>query len=198
LRWFTPTVEVDLCGHATLASGHVLGGNNLFHTRSGELRTTASKDGWIDMDFPFDPAQPEDLTDELRKGIGDVEVVAVARGVSDVLVQVATADMVRQLAPDFDALGRVPARGVIVTARGDRDADVVSRCFYPAVGVPEDPVTGSAHCTIGTWWCPLLGKQEILAEQLSPRGGSLRVTLSGDRVGLAGQAITMVSGRIEF
>jgi len=229
LRWFTPTVEVDLCGHATLAtahvlSAHVLSGNNsssnttgsnssgsnvtraLFHTRSGDLRTSTSGDGWIRMDFPADPPAPIEPGDELRRALGATEIVAAARGVSDILVQVASAEDVRAADPDMSTLARIPVRGVIVTARADAsnvdvnvdvDAiDVVSRCFYPAAGIPEDPVTGSAHCTIASWWGPLLGRDKLMAQQLSPRGGTLRLTLAGDRVLLQGQAVTILEGRI--
>jgi predicted PhzF superfamily epimerase YddE/YHI9 len=198
LRWFTPTVEVDLCGHATLATGHVLGGDNVFHTRSGELRTSVGADGWVRMDFPADPPRPIPVGDDLRSALGDVAIVQAAQGVSDILVQVATAGDVREVDPDLEALERLPVRGVIVTAPGDDgSADVMSRCFYPAAGVPEDPVTGSAHCTIGSWWGPLLGREEFTARQLSERGGFLRISLRNDRVGLAGQAVTVLKGQIE-
>jgi PhzF family phenazine biosynthesis protein len=124
-------------------------------------------------------------------------VKEVARGVSDVLVQVASATEVRALRPDLAAIAEIDARGVIVTAPGDRDGlDVVSRCFYPAVGVPEDPVTGSAHCTLASWWAPRLGRDDLLAEQASERGGLVRMTLRQDRVGLAGQAVTVLEGRL--
>jgi len=196
LRWFTPVAEVDLCGHATLATAHVLGGSRSFRTRSGVLTCTAG-DGWVEMDFPADPAEPAELTGPLRAGLPGVTVRAVARAVSDVLVEVASADEVRGLRPDFAALAEVPGRGVIVTAPGDRpDLDVVSRCFYPSYGVPEDPVTGSAHCTLASWWTPRLGRANLLAEQASARGGLVRTTLDHDRVRLAGQAVTVIQGRL--
>jgi predicted PhzF superfamily epimerase YddE/YHI9 len=204
LRWFTPALEVDLCGHATLATAHVLGGDNIFHTRSGDLRTSTSGDGWIRMDFPADPPSPIEPGDDLRRALGATEIVAAARGVSDILVQVASAEAVRAARPDMAALARIPVRGVIVTARADVesldvdsiDVDIVSRCFYPAAGVPEDPVTGSAHCTIAAWWGPLLGRDKLAARQLSPRGGTLKLSLEGDRVRLEGQAVTILEGRI--
>jgi predicted PhzF superfamily epimerase YddE/YHI9 len=234
LRWFTPALEVDLCGHATLATAHVLGGDNIFHTRSGDLRTSTSGDGWIRMDFPADPPSPIEPGDDLRRALGATEIVAAARGVSDILVQVASAEAVRAARPDMAALARIPVRGVIVTARADAgsidadsldvesidadsldadslnadsldadsldvdslDVDIVSRCFYPAAGVPEDPVTGSAHCTIAAWWGPLLGRDKLAAQQLSPRGGTLKLSLEGDRVRLEGQAVTILEGRI--
>ncbi|WP_189224108.1 PhzF family phenazine biosynthesis protein [Saccharothrix coeruleofusca] len=196
LRWFTPVREVDLCGHATLAAAHVLGGDRRFRTRSGVL-TCAARDGWVEMDFPADPAEPAEVTAELRAGLPGVTVEAVGRAVSDVLVQVASAAQVRALEPDLAALAAVPGRGVIVTAPGDRPGlDVVSRCFYPSYGVPEDPVTGSAHCTLASWWAPRLGKPELFAEQCSPRGGQVRATLVGDRVRLAGRAVTVLRGRL--
>jgi predicted PhzF superfamily epimerase YddE/YHI9 len=192
LRWFTPTVEVDLCGHATLATAHVLGGDNVFHTRSGALRTSATGDGWIRMDFPADRPSPIDFQDVLH----GMPVAAAARGVSDILVRVDSADDVRSVRPDMEALAKLPARGLIVTAPGDGGADIVSRCFYPAAGIPEDPVTGSAHCTLASYWCPLLGRDTLVAQQLSPRGGTLRLRLDGDRVHLEGQAVTVVEGRV--
>ncbi|HZM83099.1 MAG TPA: PhzF family phenazine biosynthesis protein [Candidatus Limnocylindrales bacterium] len=196
LRWFTPTAEVDLCGHATLATAHVLGGDNVFHTRSGVLRTTATGEGWIRMDFPADPPSPIEYQDVLD----GMEVSAAVRGVSDILVRVASADHVRSVQPDMEALAKLPARGIIVTALGDGtdgEADIVSRCFYPAFGVPEDPVTGSAHCTLAGYWCPLLGRDKLVAQQLSPRGGTLRLFLDGDRVHLEGRAVTILAGRIQ-
>jgi predicted PhzF superfamily epimerase YddE/YHI9 len=196
LRWFTPVAEVDLCGHATLATAHVLGGDLVFETRSGALACTA-EDGWVEMDFPADPAEPIGITTPLRAGLPGVTVRAVAQAVSDVLVEAASADEVRDLRPDFAALAEVPGRGVIVTAPGDRPGlDVVSRCFYPSYGVPEDPVTGSAHCTLASWWSPRLGRADLLAEQASARGGLVRTTLDHDRVRLAGQAVTVIQGRL--
>ncbi|WP_367134765.1 PhzF family phenazine biosynthesis protein [Saccharothrix sp. HUAS TT1] len=196
LRWFTPVAEVDLCGHATLATAHVLGGSRSFGTRSGVLTCTA-EDGWVEMDFPADPAEPVEVTGALRAALPGVTVLASARAVSDVLVEVASAAEVRALRPNLAALAEVPGRGVIVTAPGDRaDLDVVSRCFYPSYGVPEDPVTGSAHCTLASWWAPRLGRANLLAEQASARGGLVRTTLDQDRVRLAGQAVTVIRGRL--
>ncbi|WP_309118019.1 PhzF family phenazine biosynthesis isomerase [Saccharothrix sp.] len=197
LRWFTPVREVDLCGHATLATAHVLGGDRTFTTRSGDLTCTTTGDGWVEMDFPADPATPVEVTTPLKAGLPGITVKAVAQGVSDVLVEAASAEEVRALQPDFAALAEVPGRGVIVTAPGDRPGlDVVSRCFYPSYGVPEDPVTGSAHCTLASWWAPRLGRAELLAEQASPRGGQVRVILAGDRVRLAGRAVTVLAGEL--
>lgn len=196
LRWFTPVTEVDLCGHATLAAAHVLRGERVFQTRSGRLRCVPDGDGWIQMDFPADQIELVGLTDELRAAIRGATPVATARGVSDLLVQLGSAAEVRDFIPDLDALARIPVRGLIVTAPGDGATDIVSRCFYPAVGVPEDPVTGSAHCTLASWWCPRLGQDDLLAAQVSARGGTVRVGLRGDRVNLAGQAVTVVAGTV--
>ncbi|WP_229403114.1 PhzF family phenazine biosynthesis protein [Micromonospora okii] len=196
LRWFTPAVEVDLCGHATLATAHVLGGTSSFETRSGRLTCTVTDDGWIEMDFPADPPTPVDAPDGLAAALGGTPVVAVARGVSDLLVEVPGPDDVRGVRPDLAALARIPVRGVIVTAYDDAGDRVVSRCFYPAVGVPEDPVTGSAHCTLASWWSARRQADDLLAAQLSPRGGTLRLSRRGDRVRLAGQAVTVWEGRL--
>ncbi|MGR6321760.1 PhzF family phenazine biosynthesis protein [Micromonospora soli] len=197
LRWFTPTVEVDLCGHATLATAHVLGGHSRFRTRSGDLTCTVSPEGWIEMDFPADPPTPVEAPPGLDRALGaDVTVVAVARGVSDLLVEVAGPPDVRAVRPDLAALASIPVRGVIVTAYDDDRDVVVSRCFYPAVGVPEDPVTGSAHCTIGSWWAERRQRDDLRAEQLSPRGGTLRLSRRGDRMRLAGRAVTVWRGEM--
>ncbi|QLQ37518.1 PhzF family phenazine biosynthesis protein [Micromonospora robiginosa] len=197
LRWFTPTVEVDLCGHATLATAHVLGGHSRFRTRSGDLTCSVSPDGWIEMDFPADRPAPVDPPDALRRALGDhTTVVTVTRGVSDLLVEVGGPDDVRSARPDLAALATIPVRGVILTAHDTSRDRIVSRCFYPAVGVPEDPVTGSAHCTIGSWWAERLGRDDLIAEQLSPRGGTLRLSRRGDRIRLGGRAVTVWHGEI--
>jgi predicted PhzF superfamily epimerase YddE/YHI9 len=196
LRWFTPAVEVDLCGHATLATAHVLGGSTTFHTRSGELHCSVTADGWISMDFPADPPRPIPAPDALLRALGGTTVVQTAEGVSDLLVEVDTADAVVQAQPDLAAIAGMPYRGVIITAYDAARDRVVSRCFYPAVGVPEDPVTGSAHCTIGSWWCAKLGRDTVHAEQLSDRGGELRLTVRGDRISLTGLALTIAEGKL--
>lgn len=197
LRWFTPVAEVDLCGHATLATAHVLGDDHSFATRSGVLACTTGNDGWIEMDFPADPPEPVELGDDLRAALRGVEVVDAADGVSDLLVQAGDAAQVRALRPDLDAIARHGSRGVIVTALGDRPGvDVVSRCFLPGIGIPEDPVTGSAHCTLASWWAPRLGRAELVGEQASPRGGVVRMVLDGERVRLAGRAVTVLAGEL--
>ncbi len=197
LRWFTPRAEVDLCGHATLASAHVLYGLGgglgglSFLTRSGDLRVTRRGD-LIEMDFPALPAVEEPPPPGLLDALG-VEARSTHRSRYDRLVEVASEDAVRAVRPDFRALRHVDTRGVIVTARGTRH-DFVSRFFAPAVGVDEDPVTGSAHCVLAPFWSKRLGKNEMVGFQASARGGEVRVRLEGDRVMLGGRAVTVVEG----
>jgi PhzF family phenazine biosynthesis protein len=205
LRWFTPAIEVDLCGHATLASAHVLwerrilaeDGEARFHTRSGLL--TARRNGsWIEMNFPSLPAKPSEPPSGLLEAIGATDAVAVARSRFDYLVEVADAATVRSLAPDFRRLREVESRGVVVTARSDRDGyDVESRFFAPLAGVDEDPVTGSAHCVVAPWWAEKLGRNELVAYQASTRGGTVRLRLETDRVRLSGQAVTVLEGELK-
>jgi PhzF family phenazine biosynthesis protein len=207
LRWFTPAAEVDLCGHATLASAHVLWEDGViapdahirFLTRSGELRARPG-DGWIELDFPATPASPAEAPAGLLDALGlqgtDV-VTAIGRSRFDYLIELAGPAAVVSLRPDFGRLARVEARGVIVTARSDRDgADFLSRFFAPAVGVDEDPVTGSAHCCLAPWWAARLGRDRLVGYQASARGGFVRLRLDGDRVLLAGQAVTMLRGEL--
>ena len=198
LRWFTPTVEVDLCGHATLASAHalwqekVLEGDARFHTRSGLL--TARRDGdWIELDFPATPESPATPPPELLRALG-TDAVYVGKNKFDYLVEVKSEDEVRRLQPDHVALRGLPVRGVIVTSRSSGDYDFVSRFFAPGSGVDEDPVTGSAHCCLAPFWASRLGKNEFVAYQASPRGGIVRVRLDGDRVKLRGRAVTVFRG----
>ena len=192
LRWFTPAAEVDLCGHATLASAHVLGGAGRFHTRSGLLSCTKNGD-WIEMDLPSDEPVPE----EPPAGLGLPGVRSYWRGRDDRLVELADAASVRTLVPDLDAIARVDSRAVIVTAPGDRPGiDCVSRVFGPNVGIPEDPVTGSAHCPLAAFWGARLGRRELVGEQASARGGIVRMRLAGDRVVVSGQAVTV--SRVEM
>ena len=202
LRWFTPAVEVDLCGHATLAGAHALWEEGIlgeretarFHTRSGVL--TATRNGeWIELDFPATPAEPADAPDGLLESLGVTEPVFVGRSKFDYLVEVASEDQVRALAPDSVALARIDARGAIVTSRSG-EYDFASRFFAPAAGVVEDPVTGSAHCCLGPYWSARLGKTEMVAFQASARGGVVRVRLEGDRVKLGGQCVTVLRGEL--
>ena len=203
LRWFTPAVEVDLCGHATLASAHVLWEEGhlapheeaRFHTRSGLLRAKRAGE-WIELDFPAEPAQEVTPPPELARAL-DVAPRYVGRNRFDYLVQVASEAEVRTLRPDMGLLRQVPARGVIVTSAATTPGfDFVSRFFAPRAGVDEDPVTGSAHCCLGPFWSQRLGKTEFVAYQASSRGGSVRVRLAGDRVKLGGQAVTVLRGEL--
>jgi predicted PhzF superfamily epimerase YddE/YHI9 len=189
LRWFTPAVEVDLCGHATLASAHVLGGSARFHTRSGLLTCTAAGDGWIEMDFPADPPVATELS---GAELGVEGALWCGRSRLDLLVELPDAASVRSLVPDMSRLAAAGTRGVCVTAPGDRTGiDCVSRFFGPNVGLPEDPVTGSAHCTLAVFWGQRSGKQKLFGEQASPRGGVVRMRRQEDRVMLGGQAVTV-------
>ena len=203
LRWFTPAIEVDLCGHATLASAHVLwteghlapGDQARFQTLSG-LLTADQRGDWIELDFPAEPASAAAPPAALIAALG-VEPVNVGRNRMDVIVEVATEEEVRAAQPDMSLLATVPTRGVIVTSRSaSPDYDFVSRFFAPAAGIPEDPVTGSAHCCLGPYWAERLGKDELVGYQASARGGIVRVRLAGDRVKLRGQAVTVIRGEL--
>ena len=196
-------MEVDLCGHATLASAHVLWETGevprdrsvRFDTRSGAL--TASREGdWIELDFPATPEERVEAPIELEAALG-VKPIYVGNSRFDYLVEVNTEEEVRNIAPDFGLLAKVPCRGVIVTSRASRGPfDFVSRFFAPASGVNEDPVTGSTHCTLGPFWQSRLGKSEFLAYQASRRGGEVKVRVGGDRVYLGGQAVTVMRGTL--
>jgi predicted PhzF superfamily epimerase YddE/YHI9 len=172
-----------------------------FETRSGVLTAAAAGEGVIRLDFPADPPAPIDPPDGLIAALG-VAPLGVYRGVSDVLVEVGETEEVRKLSPDLRSLAAIPARGVIVTAAiadGDSTpagADFVSRCFYPAAGIDEDPVTGSAHCTLASFWCPRLGRPSLVGWQASSRGGRVGVELAGDRVLLTGRAVTVLRGQL--
>jgi predicted PhzF superfamily epimerase YddE/YHI9 len=188
LRWFTPTVEVALCGHATLAVAHVLGGVTRFVTKSGMLTCTVGGDGWIEMDFPADPPTPVDPPPTLEMG----EIKSTAQGRTDLLIELADASAVRSLQPDLTAIAALGFRCVVVTAGGDKSGiDCVSRVFGPRSGIPEDPVTGSAHCMLAPFWSERLGRVELIGEQASARGGIVRMKMAGDRVILGGQAVTV-------
>ena len=203
LRWFTPLVEVDLCGHATLASAHILWETGLlstlqaarFHTHSGMLsaRKNAS---WIEMDFPASPEQSAQPPTGLLESLG-VSALHVGRSQFDYLVEIADPEALRLLQPDFTLLKQVKARGVIVTCRSESsEYDFISRFFAPAAGIPEDPVTGSAHCCLAPYWAEKIKKNEFTAYQASPRGGVVRCRLEGERVILAGQAVTVLRGEL--
>jgi len=203
LRWFTPAVEVDLCGHATLASAHVLWEEGLllpeeparFRTRGGVL--SARRVGsWIEMDFPSQPIEPLPPPPELAEALG-VPILEAGSNAFDLLAEVESEQVLRNLEPDLRRLARLPVRGVMVTAQAATPGyDFVSRFFAPKAGVAEDPVTGSAHCALGPFWGPRLGKTELVAFQASARGGVVRVRLAGPRVILAGQAVTVLRAEL--
>ena len=204
LRWLTPTVEVDLCGHATLASAHALWEEQIlgpaetarFHTRSG-LLTAQRTDGWIELDFPATPEQPAEAPPRLLESLGTRAPKYVGRNKFDYIVELASEEEVRAVQPDHAALRQLPVRGVIVTSRSSNAAhDFVSRFFAPGSGVDEDPVTGSAHCCLAPFWAQRLKKNEFVAYQASRRGGLLRVRLDGDRVKLGGRAVTVLRGEL--
>src|SRR6266700_3255669 len=203
LRWFTPAVEVELCGHATLASAHVLweagylgsGEQARFHTLSGLLTADRQAD-WIEMNFPAKPEEPAIAPAGLIEALG-VPVKYVGKSQYDYLVEVESEEIVRSFKPDFSLLMSVATRGIIVTSlASSKDYDFVSRFFAPQAGVNEDPVTGSAHCCLSPFWSKQLGKDELVGYQASARGGVVRVRLSGDRVYLGGQAVTVLQGEL--
>jgi PhzF family phenazine biosynthesis protein len=203
LRWFTPSVEVDLCGHATVASAHVLwqdghlaaGQQARFHTRSGLLLADRRGD-WIELDFPAKMVAAAPAPAELLPALGVAQAAFVGKNAFDYLVEVDSEETLRKLAPDHSTLRRIPVRGVIVTARSSGEFDFVSRFFAPGSGIDEDPVTGSAHCALGPYWSERLGKSEFTAFQASPRGGVVRVKIEGDRVLLGGQAVTVMTAEL--
>ncbi len=204
LRWFTPTVEVDLCGHATLASAHILWQEELlasdrvalFQTRSGPLQVVQNG-GAMEMDFPATPAEPVAAPPALMRALGISAPRFVGRTCYDYLLELNGAAEVKALQPDLTCLKEVDTRGVIVTARSDDpDYDFVSRFFAPAAGIDEDPVTGSAHCALGPYWETQLDKSALTAWQASSRGGRVQVRNAGERVLLGGQAITVLRGEL--
>lgn len=204
LRWFTPTLEVDLCGHATLASAHVLWSAGYlkpneearFHTRSG-LLTAQQQDGWIELNFPAQPPSETPAPAELAAALGVSTLQYVGNNQVDYLVELDSEAAVRELQPDFKQLRAIACRGIIVTSRATTEGyDFVSRFFAPQAGIDEDPVTGSAHCCLGSFWQARLQKSEFLAYQASARGGVIRVRCQGDRVCLGGKAITVLQGEL--
>ncbi len=203
LRWFTPETEVELCGHATLASAHVLweerhlqpGEEARFQTKSG-LITARQQEGWIEMDFPAEPEKAAVPPPELAAAL-DVLPVYIGKNRFDYLVEIESENVLRRLKPDFSVLGQVPMRGVIVTARSlSTKYDFISRFFAPAVGIDEDPVTGSAHCCLGPYWQKKLKRYQLYAYQASARGGEIHVRVSADRVMLSGKAVTVLRGEL--
>jgi PhzF family phenazine biosynthesis protein len=203
LRWLTPAVEVDLCGHATVASAHVLWEDGhlqperqaRFHTRSG-LLLADRRGAWIELDFPVKAPAPAAAPPGMVEALG-VKARSVMRNQFDYLVELGSEEEVRATAPDFTALKKVGARGIIITARASSAGfDFVSRFFAPGSGIDEDPVTGSAHCALGPYWSERLGKTEFTAYQASARGGVVRVRMHGDRVILGGQAVTVMRAQL--
>ena len=206
LRWFTPEVEVALCGHATLASAHVLWESGQigpsdqaqFHTKSGLLTAERRDGGMIELDFPSKPEEQSPEPEGLQSALG-VKAVYIGKNAFDYIVEVESDAVVRGLKPDLGAIAKLPVRGVIVTSRsGEVGIDFISRFFAPAAGVPEDPVTGSAHCCLAPFWASRLGKTEMVGYQASARGGIVRVRVDGDRVKLGGQAVTVMTGDLLF
>ncbi|NJP66197.1 PhzF family phenazine biosynthesis protein [Streptomyces spiramenti] len=205
LRWFTPTTEVRMCGHATLATAHVLAsaegvaGVQRFATLSGVLTATPTAEGSLTLDFPTAPLREVEVPEAVAAALGAPVVGGHDTGpdVGDLLVELPDEAAVRALRPDLGALAELPGRGVIVTAAADGSHtgyDFVSRFFGPAVGVPEDPVTGSAHTALAPLWAERLGRSELVGHQASARGGRVRVALRGDRTLLTGDAVTVMEG----
>jgi PhzF family phenazine biosynthesis protein len=204
IRWFTPTVEVPLCGHATLASAHLLWSESIvsgdasitFHPASGSL--TANREGeWIRLDFPALIAEECAMPIGLSDALGCEPVSVGQNRFSTYLAELDSEKKVRELEPDLDRLSTIGHGVCIVTSRSDSDAcDFVSRFFAPAIGIPEDPVTGAAHCTLGLHWAERLGRTELVGHQLSKRGGVVRVRVRGERVDLLGQAVTVMRGEM--
>ncbi|HUV16420.1 MAG TPA: PhzF family phenazine biosynthesis isomerase [Pelolinea sp.] len=201
LRWFTPAVEVDLCGHATLASAHVLFSEGylkqhdtaIFNTASGELRAKY-QEGWIELDFPAFQVAAVEVTKKIENALGFSPAMAFTSDVN-LLVEMDKLDGVKNYLPKFRELESLPYQGLIITSRGkEGDYDFISRYFAPQVGIHEDPVTGSAHCSLVPYWAERLNKKEFLAYQASERGGVLKVKLANDRVLIQGQAVTIFTG----
>ena len=202
IRWFTPLSEVDLCGHATLAAAHVIMSEEYlandsiqFQSRSGILKVRKSLDQYI-MNFPSDPPQQSNIKWDIEKGTGYKSSIFL-KGKDDFLVVLENEDQIKNLKPDFQLIADLPGRGLIVSAPGN-ESDFVSRCFFPQTGVPEDPVTGSAHCTLACYWSGRLGKNILEAVQLSPRSGKLKVEFKDNRVFLYGSAVTFMKGIVRL
>ena len=202
IRWFTPDYEIDLCGHATLASAYII--KNFLEPHLAEIHFTtqkagvlraSAKDGIYTLDFPSRMPEPVKTPANLLKALSVTNAVEVLKS-RDYFVVLPNEDAVRNAEPDFELIRELDAIGVIVTAKG-QTADVVSRCFYPGAGIPEDPVTGSAHCNIVPYWAGKLNKTKLFCKQLSPRGGDLQCELVGDRVLMSGKCVLYLEGTIE-
>jgi PhzF family phenazine biosynthesis protein len=201
LRWFTPEYEIDLCGHATLASAYVI--KNFLEPHIQEIHFTTQKAGTLKamtkdslytLDFPSRMPEPCETPDGLLASLGVSTAVEVLRS-RDYFVVLPNEEAVRNVEPDYTLMRELDTIGVIVTAKG-HEADAVSRCFYPGAGIPEDPVTGSAHCNIVPYWSEKLGKTKLFCQQLSPRGGDLQCELVGDRVLMSGKCVLFLQGEI--
>ncbi len=205
LRWFSPATEIDLCGHATLASAHAMRESGVsdgvgpltFHTRSGPLVATFDKD-LIALDFPANPMAPLDMPQTLVTEWRGADVVATGRTGFFAVVVLSDASLVRDYQPDMSAIAAVEAKALLITARADSGtgADYVLRVFGPNVGIDEDPATGSAQCVLGPYWAEALGQPELVAHQVSPRGATLYVRPEGERVHIAGHAVTVHAGHL--
>jgi PhzF family phenazine biosynthesis protein len=200
LRWFTPTAEVDLCGHATLASAHVMGGDRTFHTRSGPLRCRARRDGTIAMDFPAVRIEPAGGAGDWAAALGlaaDRVLGVYGNDAKWVFAELASPADVRAVVPDQPAIVALGGYVTVAAAPGDREGvDSVCRVFAPAAGIPEDPVTGSAHCLIAPWLAARTGRDTFTGVQASARGGVVGMRLDGDRVELSGRAVTVMEGML--
>ena len=203
LRWFTPNSEVDLCGHATLASAHILWEKGYlkqnegasFYTKSG-LLTAKINEGWIELNFPTTLEEIINAPAELIEAL-DINPIYCGKNIFDYLIEVESEEIVRNIKPDFTKLLEVPMRGVIVTAKSV-EYDFISRFFAPEVGIFEDPVTGSAHCCLGPYWKKKLGKDKLIAYQASERGGVLKIQVQGERVLISGKAVTVMQGNLLY
>lgn len=202
LRWFTPKKEVDLCGHATLASAHLLWEEGIcdtdeitFHTKSGRLGARKAR-SFIELDFPLEMDEETEAPGLLRESLG-VPLIYVGKNRMDYIVEVENESTVKSLEPDLALMKLITSRGVIVTAAADEGGtDFVSRCFFPAIGIDEDPVTGSAHCCMGPYWAKKLGKRELSARQVSERGGEIKLSVLDERILIYGQAVTVLKGEL--
>ncbi|MBN1181085.1 MAG: PhzF family phenazine biosynthesis protein [Bacteroidales bacterium] len=202
IRWFTPAVEVDLCGHATLAEAYVLynyrgyeGESIAFNSKSGILKVRKSDDFFV-LDFPSDKIKKVDLTDELIKPF-DVKPSEAFKGNTDYMLIFDDEEVISNMTPDLSLIAQIKARGIIVTARGNQ-TDFVSRFFAPQSGIDEDPVTGSSHTTLTPYWSNRLNKSELSAQQISKRGGMLKCKYLGERVEISGKAVTYLIGDIKI
>lgn len=203
IRWFTPEFEIDLCGHATLASAYII--KNFLEPHIAEINFTTqkagalkaiAKDGMYTLDFPARMPEACEVPDKLLASLGRPNVVEVLRS-RDYFVVLPNEEAVKNMEPDFSLMKELDAVGVIITAKG-HEADVVSRCFYPGAGIPEDPVTGSAHCNIVPYWSDKLGKTKLFCQQLSARHGNLQCELAGDRVLMSGKCVLFMQGEINL